>query len=347
LLCAALLLISIIAGWLFLKETHPDLQPAGEYVPPDEDVADIGAPLVAVASSTAHPGADLRAQSYGTFNDVELHEDEEWTLSPDGKSMQGPVPEPKVFTRRVTMLVIALGIFTYHSMTYDHLLPIFLQDERTGSVSEHANSPLDIPGGLSISTQTVGIIMSVNGIIALVIQAVVFPLFAEWLGVWDVFVLVTVLHPIAYFIVPFLAFLPEELLFPGIYACLTVRNFFSILAYPVLLILIKQASPSNSVLGKINGLAASAGAAARTIAPPIAGYLYSIGSRIGFTGIAWWASAIVALAGAMQLSFMNRKKHTSASVFARVPGFTRPPHESPVPDVVHVRVDDDASCALR
>jgi hypothetical protein len=184
--------------------------------------------------------------------------------------------------------------------------------------------------------------MSVNGIIALVIQAVVFPLFAEWLGVWDVFVLVTVLHPIAYFIVPFLAFLPEELLFPGIYACLTVRNFFSILAYPVLLILIKQASPSNSVLGKINGLAASAGAAARTIAPPIAGYLYSIGSRIGFTGIAWWASAIVALAGAMQLSFMNRKKHTSASVFARVPGFTRPPHESPVPDVVHVRVDDDA-----
>jgi hypothetical protein len=239
------------------------------------------------------------------------------------------------------MLVLALGIFTYHSMTYDHLLPIFLQDDRTGSANIISRSPFDIPGGLGISTQTVGIIMSVNGVIALVIQAVVFPLFAEWLGVWNVFILVTVGHPIAYAIVPFLVFVPESLLYSSIYACLTVRNFFSILAYPVLLIQLKQASPSSSVLGKINGLAASAGAAARTVAPPIAGYLYSIGSRIGCTGIAWWGSAIIALVGALQLSFMTRKKHTSASVFSRVPCLPRH-HGTGTSDIVHVHVDDDA-----
>ncbi len=169
------------------------------------------------------------------------------------------------------MIVIALGIFTYHSMTYDHLLPIFLQDDRvTENTNGTARSSFDIPGGLGLATQSVGMIMSFNGIIALFIQAIIFPLFASWLGVWKTFVTVTILHPIAYFIVPYLAFVPNNALYPSIYACLKIRNFTSILAYPVLLILLKEATPSASVLGKINGLAASAGAACRTIAPPLA-----------------------------------------------------------------------------
>ena len=320
-ICSLLLFISIFAGYFFLNETHPDHQPQhtrieGAEQHTDEDDNDtIGAPLYAVATagSTAHAGADLTAKSYGTFNEVDMHEDEEWYVRPDGKSLPAP-DSGKVFTKRVTMLIIALGIFTYHSMTYDHLLPIFLQDQRDGLIHHRPSSPLDIPGGLALSTQTVGLIMAVNGVIALIIQAFIFPIVTEWLGVWSVFVLVTILHPVAYFIVPFLVFLPIRLLYPGIYTCLTIRNLFSILAYPVLLILIKQASPSYNTLGKINGLAASAGAACRTLAPPIAGYLYTVGTRIGFTGIAWWASSLVAIFGALQLWFMSGKPHTSVSL---------------------------------
>ncbi|EEQ31771.1 conserved hypothetical protein [Microsporum canis CBS 113480] len=347
-ICSLLLFISIVSGYLFLDETHPDHQP--QYIRTenteqhtDEDEGEtIGAPLYAVATagSTAHAGADLTAKSYGTFNEVDMHEDEEWYVRPDGKSF--PAPDlGKVFTKRVTMLIIALGIFTYHSMTYDHLLPIFLQDKRDGLINHPVLSPLDIPGGLGLSTQTVGLIMAVNGVIALIIQAVIFPVLTEWLGVWSVFVLVTILHPVAYFIVPFLVFLPTSLLYPGIYTCLTIRNLFSILAYPVLLILIKQASPSYAVLGKINGLAASAGAACRTLAPPIAGYLYTVGTRAGFTGIAWWASSLVAIFGAMQLWFMRGKPHTSVSVLARPPCFPR--HVEAHPQVIHVHVEEEES----
>ncbi|KAK2741574.1 hypothetical protein FQN57_005557 [Myotisia sp. PD_48] len=342
LICSALLLISIFLGYVFLDETHPDLIPGHASAEPSEheNNDEIGAPLYAVATagSVAHPGADLTAKSYGTFNDVEMHEDEEWYLRPDGKLIPQPDSD-NPFTKRVVMLVIALGIFTYHSMTYDHLLPIFLQDDRNGTSPTTVHSPIDIPGGLGLSTQAVGAIMSFNGVIALVIQAVMFPILTEWLGVWTVFVLVTILHPTAYFIVPFLAFVPEPFLYPSIYVCLTVRNCFSILAYPVLLILIKQASPGSSVLGKINGLAASAGAACRTIAPPIAGYLYSIGSRIGFTGLAWWGSSLVAIFGAMQLWFMAGKKHTTVSVIGRSPCFAR--HTQVVPPIVHVHVEGE------
>lgn len=73
----------------------------------------------------------------------------------------------------------------------------------------------------------------------------------------------------------------------------------------MLLILIKQASPSDSVVGRINGLAASAGAAARTVAPLVSGFLYSAGTEIGFTALAWWASALVALIGAVQMWFIG------------------------------------------
>ncbi|EEP76804.1 conserved hypothetical protein [Uncinocarpus reesii 1704] len=341
LICSVLLLISIAAGYLFLDETHPDMQTGYVPVPTHGDNAEFGAPLAAVATagSLACASADLRAKSYGTFNDVDMREDEEWHVRLDGKQLRSS-ESPKVFTYRVTMLVIALGIFTYHSMTYDHLFPIFLQDEKSDLVRGSLPPPLHIPGGLGLSTQTVGLIMSINGIIALVIQAVVFPIFTEWLGVWNVFVLVTVLHPIAYFIVPFLALLPSGILYPGIYTCITIRNLLSILAYPVLLILIKQASPSNSVLGKINGLSASAGAACRTVAPPVAGYLYSIGSRIGFTGIAWWGSALVAIVGALQLWCMHPKKHTFVSITAGAPCCYRH-EEPPVPEVVHVTVQDE------
>jgi len=70
--------------------------------------------------------------------------------------------------------------------------------------------------------------------------------------------------------------------------------------------LLKQASPSPAYLGRINGLAASAGAACRCVAPPIAGILYARGSDIGFTGLAWWAAGFVAIAGVFQLYFVPR-----------------------------------------
>lgn len=313
LICAAILLVSILFGYFFLIETHPDMQPWSTQE--ELDHTTVETPLM-TAGATADYGVDLRSDTYGTFNTVDISETKEWSLNADGSSPPTSISSkemPKVFNRKVAMIVVALGIFTYHSMTYDHLLPIFLQDNRISTSSNH-QSPFNIPGGLGLTIQSVGIIMSANGVIALFTQAILFPLFASWLGIWKTFVFVTVLHPVAYFIVPYLAFLPESSLYPGIYVCLAIRNFFSILAYPVLLIFLKESAPSPSVLGKVNGLAASAGAACRTISPPIAGYLYGIGTQIGFTGLAWWGSGVVAIAGGFQILSIQRTKNKTATI---------------------------------
>lgn len=81
-----------------------------------------------------------------------------------------------------------------------------------------------------------------------------------------------------------------------------------VMAYPLLLILIKEATPSPSILGRVNGMAASAGAACRMIAPPVAGYLYTIGSKADCTAIAWYGSAFVAVVGSIQCFSVKRAK---------------------------------------
>jgi hypothetical protein len=305
LLCSGLLLISIIAGYVLLEETHQDMQP--RVLLPDSTYVSDETPLIATADAIKTPAVDLRAETYGTF---EGSDDSKW------RNAHTKIKPVKIFTKRIVALIFALGIFTYHSMTYDHLLPIFLEDARgepLSSMSLLLRSALGIntfssSGGLGLSVQNVGVIMSINGIIALLVQIVVFPPAAAFFGIHRLFILVTVLHPVAYFIMPYLIYLPPNWLTVGIYTCLSIRNVLSILAYPVLLILIKEATPSPCVLGKINGLAASVGAASRTVAPPVAGYLYTLGSRMDFTGIAWYGSAFVAAIGAAQCFFVKRAR---------------------------------------
>ncbi|KAK3712889.1 hypothetical protein LTR37_008774 [Vermiconidia calcicola] len=358
LICVALMTISIVAGYFCLEETHPEMQPWSvrsedhgqqfQHIRADSS-------LMTTQPTDLTPGVNITQESYGTFNAVsEEAVEDEWNLGADGTSRPSSVKSTssqKIFTRPVIMLTVALGIFTYHSMTFDHLLPIFCQDDRVPAGREEfmsllsastANGSGSLAGGLGLSIKDVGVIMSINGLIALFVQAVIFPVMASLLSIWKIFILVSVLHPISYFLAPFLTLLPPNLLYPGIYACLAIRNCLSILAYPVLLILIKEASPSPSCLGKINGLAASTGAACRTIASPIAGLLYGVGIQINLVAIAWWASSLVALTGAMQALMIKRDSSGAQHQVRSFMGEDPELHGRRKMSVVRIRVGTDS-----
>jgi hypothetical protein len=301
LLCAALLLMSIVLGFFLLEETHPDMLPR-VLLPADTYVSE-ETPLMETSDAVKRPAVDLRSETYGTIRNLNNDTDEESSEK---------TGETVVWNKRIIGFIVALCIFTYHSMTYDHLMPIFFEDERVHGMdiltTVDSSSFFYSPGGLGLSVRSVGMIMAVNGLIALFVQAVIFPIAAERIGVYKLFLAVTVLHPIAYAIVPLLVFVPASLLYPAIYLCLAIRNILSITLYPLLLILIKDATPSSNALGKINGLAASAGAACRMIAPPIAGYLYTYGARMNCTSLAWYGSALVAVVGSVQCFRVPRER---------------------------------------
>ncbi|KAJ3560584.1 hypothetical protein NPX13_g9253 [Xylaria arbuscula] len=300
-ICAFLLLVSIVLAWLLLEETHPDMQP--RVMLPDDAYITDETPLLETSDALKQPAVDLRAETYGSFRGRGSFD-----FAPNERDCAKDFEEKghlSIFNKHTMALIIALSIFTYHSMTYDHLMPIFFEDKKAdlhGLVASALN-PFYSPGGLGLSMQTVGMILAVNGGIALFVQVVIFPLAAEKIGVFRLFIIVTALHPIAYLIVPFLIYVPDCMLLPAIYTCLTVRNLLSIVLYPLLLILIKESTPSPDMLGRVNGLAASAGAACRMVAPPVAGYLYSFGSQVNCTSLAWYGSAFVAMIGMEEASF--------------------------------------------
>ncbi|KAF4920457.1 putative membrane protein [Colletotrichum viniferum] len=299
LICAALLFVSIILGYFLLEETHPDMQP--RVFLPDDTFASEETPLLETMDAMKRPAVDMRDENYGTVR------------GRDAQAAAKKVDQPyNIYTKPIMSLIAALCIFTYHSMTYDHLLPIFFEDDRATanpmSILATPSSPFYSPGGLGLSLRAVGMIMAVNGVIALFVQAVIFPFVAEKLGIFRLFIIVTVLHPIAYLMVPSLLFVPESMLYAGIYFCLAIRNIMSIILYPVLLILIKEATPTPKALGKVNGLAASAAAGFRMIAPPVAGWLYTTGSKVDCTALAWYGSAVVAVIGAIQGFSVKRQR---------------------------------------
>ena len=324
LICAALMMISISLGYFFLEETHPLLRSAETAVPVPiaQRESETQALIVETADERSVVDVSVSTESYGTFDHVNVHvqsvEEDRDSVDIDlftEKPISKDTLNHSIWTYKIVMLLLALGIFSYHSMCFDHLLPIFLQDsadDEPGSVNYF------LPPGLGMSTFQVGTILSVSGLSALFIQAVVFPTLAYYMPTMRLLLLVTLLHPLTYLPMPFLAVLPANLVSTGIYAALTFRNFTSIIAYPLLLILLKQACPSPTVLGRINGLAASVGAAARMIAPPLAGYLYGWGATIGFTGLAWCGTAFVAVIGVGQIFLVKREKSSAATISCEV-----------------------------
>lgn len=310
LLCAALLLVSIVLGFFLLDETHPDMQPR-VFMPADTYVSE-ETPLIETSDAMKRPAVDLRAETYGTLRSVAGEDEYDEVAGMYANEKFGLMA--KVWNKRVVGFIIALSIFTYHSMTYDHLMPIFFEDERAISNGAASLSAIfNSSGGLGLSLRDVGMIMAVNGCIALFVQAVIFPIAAERVGVYKLFLIVTVLHPIVYAVVPLLILVPESLIFPSIYICLAIRNILSITLYPLLLILIKEATPTPSALGKVNGLAASAGAACRMIAPPVAGFLYTYGSKMNCTALAWYGSVIIAIIGSVQCFMVPRERSVERS----------------------------------
>jgi MFS family permease len=113
LICSFLLLLSIAMAYFLLEETHPDRQPRGRFEQYDSAVA--RTPLLPAQGATADAPANLTSESYGTFNSVQVQRDEMWRVRCNGDWVEAPA-DSKVFTWTVIQFVVALGIFTYHSV---------------------------------------------------------------------------------------------------------------------------------------------------------------------------------------------------------------------------------------
>lgn len=347
LLSVAVCIIAIIQGIIFLEETHhprPRLPTtkAQSYAPPNNglDIADETTSLItpkkrresaASAFSTATGGVtyfaeslpvpidpvfDLRRGSVASLGSIPLKSKPsivkivaphtENAIAEDDEEPTVKSEPIRPYTKGVIMWTIALIFQSYHSMGFGSLLPIYLLDDPHRKAGQ-----LDLTGGLGMTLHDVGTYLAVASFMSLFFQGVVFTFFVARLGVWKAVLVVTVLSPLIYLVVPFLSLLPSPQV--GIYGVLALSSFTGVISFPSFLILLKNDTPSPSVLGEVNGLAMSACSAARTISPPLVGIFYSAFGSAG----AWWSCGLVATFGVIQFLFTARPKDSNEAILRK------------------------------
>ncbi|KAH7304778.1 major facilitator superfamily domain-containing protein [Stachybotrys elegans] len=322
------IILAIIQGIFFLEETNPLANPglADETDEAIDDEADETTPLQRgqrksstgrtasvserpppyfIEESLPVPGGgtfDIRRNSFGTMHSIDVQrEQRSRPVPPRTVSAISQISEytGPVYNYTIVMIIIALVLIAYHQMAFGALLPIHLLADPDPRVPR---GQLDFQGGLGLTLHDVSVYLAVNGFIGLFIQGIIFPVFVNKVGVWYSFISIVALYPTAYVLMPFLSGVPE-FTSAGIYISMILQAFYGIISVPTALILLKDATPSTLLLGRVNGMTMSACCAARTISPPLVGIIYSAGG----SAAAWFSCAGVAVIGAIQLFWVPRK----------------------------------------
>ena len=170
--------------------------------------------------------------------------------------------------------------------------------------------PFRFAGGFGLPTRCIGFILSMQGVYSMLAQMILFPAIVRRLGPLNTFRLTALTYPLLYAIVPYLVLLPPAARMIGLVFVLLWKVTFQVLAYPSNMLLLTNAAPSSLVLGFVNGVAASAASLSRAIGPTVAGLIQSAGLNHGYLGMPWWASAAVALIGALQSLWLRETPTT-------------------------------------
>lgn len=243
------------------------------------------------------------------------------------------------FTKQVMLIIVGYGILALYASSPPHFITMFTALTSTPShtialeqllpilfsmpESETPPSgPFKFTGGFALSTKTIGMILSSQGFLQMIAQLLVFPVVTRKLGSLKTFRVVIFLYPMYYCLVPYVALLPKQLRYPGIYLLLIFKVTAQSLSFPSTQIMLANAAPSKRVLGTLNGFAASSASLARAFGPTLAGLVQSWGLNIGYSGLPWWSCALVAVLGATVSTWMKDKKRSS-----QASGLSRPSHE--------------------
>jgi hypothetical protein len=183
-------------------------------------------------------------------------------------------------------------------MTFDTMLPTLLSTK----LPEHPlpwKLPFKFVSGYGLDTKQIGVILSIQGIYSMIVTVFFFPIVVRRFGALGLLKLITISYPILYITTPYLVLLPNSLRMVGVYGVVIWKCTFATMAYPSNAILLANSAPSLLMLGTINGVASSTASLSRAFGPTVSGFLFSVGLRLGYSGLAWWCSAIIAIAGAL------------------------------------------------
>lgn len=304
LVSAIVLVFGIANGALFLEETHDLLKHKRDY---GRELGDKIVRFVTwsdgYSSLESEPllSSDIPNYNKNNNNNGVVNNNE----GADGDDDKPFPAVARTFTRPVVGLIVSYGILAYQTMGFDQLMPVFLS---TPVSDEKPHNLIKFTGGLGMTTQAIGFILSMQGVFSMAMQFLAFPPLARRFGVLNLYRFCMITFFASYVVVPYLDWLPAgDMQLIGVYVVLAVRITWGVMAYPSNAILLTNSAPSLLVLGAINGVASSCASLARAFAPTLTGMIYSFGLDTNCVGLAWWVNGLVCIAGGLQVSMMRRE----------------------------------------
>jgi hypothetical protein len=214
------------------------------------------------------------------------------------------LPFRRIFTRNVVFTFLSHFFLAFHIGTLSSIWLVFLSTP----VYDPANPPSSLPdgprlpfrftGGLGMPPRSIGMAMSILGIVGIPLQIFVYPALSARLGTVRAWRLSMLVFPLIYFLVPYLSIMPSTspppnaksgpAVWVAIAAFLGLYGLGRTFVLPSQTILVNNCTPHPSVLATVHGLGQSASSAARTIGPITAAWLYGVGLTHGVVGAAWW-----------------------------------------------------------
>ncbi|PVH67841.1 MFS multidrug transporter-like protein [Cadophora sp. DSE1049] len=323
LVCTVIVSCGIVVGILFLEETHAEKKHrhdpglaarkwilsklalcANMKAPRSEKIADLD-DVLPLLGDKQPPGYRT---SNGSPNLPPTPSPEPQKALDLDSSHITPKSKPsaaKAFTKQVVLNIAGYSILAYHTMTFDALFPILLSTPPPKN--PEWKLPFKFVRGYGLNPKEIAVIMFIQGIYSMFATIVLFPIIVRRLSVLDLFRLITLSYPILYLSTPYFVLFPESMRMAGVYALVVWKCTFATLAYPSNAILLTNSAPSLLMLGTINGVAASTASLSRAFGPTVSGFLFSAGLGLGYSGLAWWCSAIIAVVGAIISLFMTDK----------------------------------------
>ncbi|KAK4216546.1 hypothetical protein QBC37DRAFT_397514 [Rhypophila decipiens] len=210
----------------------------------------------------------------------------------------------EIFTRQTVINLISYTFLALHSVTYDQVMPVFLNYPRYVR-DENTQLPFKFVGGFGIGSDKIGTIYTIYGIFCGLIQFFLFPRLCARFGVLHVYRTAMCVFPLVYFLTPFTALVQDDTLRYAVFLCiLIVKGFLVIVGFPCTTILLTNSASSLRILGTLNGFATTFSGLGRAAGPAMTGAVFSWGVQHGYVIAPWWFLCCIAIVGAIPSFFI-------------------------------------------
>ncbi|KAH8898636.1 MFS general substrate transporter [Thozetella sp. PMI_491] len=291
LLCASVLAMAALGVILGLDETHPRLRHQ-----PDQGRR-LGEFLISTVlrrQSSGHPyhavGSDGSSASSGLVHDTERSTAP--TLDPETKPRP---PFSAVWTRNVSLNMLQRFLQSLHVSAFNSIFFTLLPTPKADSRQFHL--PFRFTGGLGLSSEKMGLANTTIGMIGIPLQLLLYPRLIGSLGVRTSYRVFLPLSIVAYFSLPYLVLLPDDiaLVWTCLSAVLTMHVLSRTFVNPATMMLVNDSAPSPELLGTVHGLASSISSAARIMGPVAGGMILGWGLGHNLVGLPLWLLGIAAV----------------------------------------------------